>query len=270
MSSPIIAIVTGANRGIGNAICQSLTRDFKGPLCLYATSRKGEDLGFKPTSPETQIEYPKLDIADTRSIQDLAKTIKTEHDGLDVLINNAGLNLDDQYSPENVKTTLDTNYRGTLKTFGALLHPHGRIVNVSSTGSSLSNYSPELQSRFRDPQMTLADLEEMMDEYQSAVDSGTERQKGWPKQAYAASKAAMNAMTATLARENKGLVINSCCPGWVATDMGKMISPTPPKDPLEGARIPIRLGFGDIGGVTGRYWGNDSISGKGDGQVQDW
>ena len=171
---------------------------------------------------------------------------------------------------ERMKRSLQTFAIQMCQTFSPLLRSNGRIVNVSSTGSSLSNYSSELQSRFRDPHMTLAGLEEMMNEYQSAVDSGTEQQKGWPKQAYAASKAAMNAMTATLARENKGLVINSCCPGWVATDMGKMISPTPPKDPLEGARIPIRLGFGDIGEVTGRYWGNNSISGKGDGQVQDW
>lgn len=42
------------------------------------------------------------------------------------------------------------------------------------------------------------------------------------------------------------------------------------KSLAEGARIPIRLGFGDIDGVTGRYWGNNSISGRGDGQVQEW
>lgn len=272
----------------------SLAKDFSGPLCLYATSRKGENLGFKPTSTETQIKYPKLDIADSKSIQNLALTIKREHDSLDVLINNAGVNLDFQYSLENVKTTLDTNYRGTLEviqlrelgravrvatyrgalqmcqTFSALLRPKGRIVNVSSAGSSLNNYSPELQSRFRNPKMTLPELEDMMQEYQAAVNNGIEQQHGWPRQSYAVSKAAMNAMTATLARENKGLLINSCCPGWVATDMGKMISPTPPKDPIEGARIPVRLGFGDIGDVTGRYWGNNSISGKGDGEVQEW
>ena len=79
--------------------------------------------------------------------------------------------------------------------------------------------------------MTLDDLEKMMAEYQQCADNGTERQNGWPSQSYAVSKAAMNAMTATLARDNPGLVINSCCPGWVATDMGKMINSTPPKHP---------------------------------------
>lgn len=117
------------------------------------------------------------------------------------------------------------------QTFHPLLRPHGRIVNVSSTASSLSNYTPALQSRFRSPTMTLSDLEAMVDEYQAAANNGTERQNGWPKQAYAVSKAAMNALTATLARENAGLVINSCCPGWVATDMGRMVGSTPSKAP---------------------------------------
>ena len=81
---------------------------------LYATSRKGQDLGFKPTSAKTQLRYPKLDIADPKSIGRLAKTIQQDHENADVLINNAGVNLDLEYSPANVKTTLDTNYRGTL------------------------------------------------------------------------------------------------------------------------------------------------------------
>ena len=90
-----------------------MAADFQEPLILYATSRKGEDLGFKSSS-KTQLKYPRLDIANPSSVKELADAIKKNHDGLDVLINNAGVNLDDQYSPENVKSTLDTNYRGTL------------------------------------------------------------------------------------------------------------------------------------------------------------
>ena len=115
--------------------------------------------------------------------------------------------------------------------FIPLLHAKGRIVNVSSTASSLRNYGDSIRARFRDSKMTLDDLEKMMTEYQKCADNGTERRNGWPTQSYAVSKAAMNAMTATLARDNPGLVINSCCPGWVATDMGKMINSTPPKNP---------------------------------------
>lgn len=74
-------------------------------------------MDFK-TSPETQVRYPKLDIADPSSIQGLAKAIKENHGALDVLINNAGVNLDDEYSAESVRRTLDTNVRGTLQVSG--------------------------------------------------------------------------------------------------------------------------------------------------------
>ena len=83
-------------------------------MILYATSRKGLNLGIKAVSSDTQIKFSKLDITDIASIDSLASLIKEEHGGCDVLINNAGINIDDQYSPQNVKLTLDTNYRGTL------------------------------------------------------------------------------------------------------------------------------------------------------------
>ncbi|KAL8733889.1 MAG: hypothetical protein Q9166_001877 [cf. Caloplaca sp. 2 TL-2023] len=173
------------NRGIGEAICQVLASTTKEPIVLYATSRKGQDLGLTPASSKTILKYLKLDIADRSSIDGFAQSIKKDHEQIDVLINNAGVNLDMEYSPANVKTTLDTNYRGTLnvgdelcdvketsdnqqmcQTFIPMLRKNGRIVNVSSTGSSLGGYSKEIQERFRSPKMTLQDLEQMMKEYQ--------------------------------------------------------------------------------------------------------
>ncbi|KAL6715510.1 hypothetical protein ACLMJK_006471 [Lecanora helva] len=282
MTSPTVAIVTGANRGIGKAIAQTLAHSFKGPLVLYATSRKGLDMKF-PTASETKVKYPILDIADSTSIRDFAQTIKKDHDAVDVLINNAGVNADDEYSPEHVRLTLDTNVRGTLlmcQTFIPLLRKTGRIVNVSSTASSLNNYDGEIRNRFRSSDMTFDGLEKLMQEYQKwivfdlyeqqSANEGTESQHGWPPRAYSVSKACVNALTAVLARENQGLVINACCPGWVDTDMGTMVGSRPPKDQADGAKIPLRLGFGNIGNVTGRYWGNPSIADTGDGQVMEW
>ncbi|KAL9583427.1 MAG: hypothetical protein Q9212_002713 [Teloschistes hypoglaucus] len=260
------------NRGIGKAICQVIASTNQEPLVLYAASRKGQDLGLTPMSPKTQLKYPQLDISDRSSIESLANMIQQEHAHVDVLINNAGVNLDQEYSPANVKTTLETNYRGTLimcQTFIPLLTKDGRIVNVSSTGSSLSGYSKEIQDRFRNPNMKLSDLEQMMHEYKETADRGTERQLGWKPLAYGVTKAAINAMTAVLARENPGLTINACCPGWVDTDMGNIMG-RPSKTPADGAKIPIRLGFMDINGVTGKYWGNASVSDRGDGEVRAW
>ena len=65
-----------------------------------------------------------------------------------------------------------------------------------------------------------------------SADAGTERRNGWPAQSsYSVSKACENALTAVLARENPGLTINACCPGWVSTDMGKMVGSQPSKAP---------------------------------------
>ena len=154
-----------------------------------------------------------------------------------------------------------------------LLRPSGRIVNLSSTASSLKNYSSEIQSAFHDSanQSTMNSLDSILQRYISSVKSSSERQAGFPSgTAYSVSKAAENAMTAILAKTNPEAQINCCCPGWVATDMGKMVGSKPPKSTEEAARIPLKLGFKDIGVVSGKYWGNDSVMGRGEGEVQAW
>ena len=102
------------NRGIGEAIAQILAQNHEAPLALYATSRQGANMAFK-TASRTQVTYAKLDIADRSSVESFASTIKEQHGVVDVLINNAGVNLDDKYSAKNVKVTLDTNVRSTLQ-----------------------------------------------------------------------------------------------------------------------------------------------------------
>ena len=114
MNAPTVAIVTGTSRGIGEAIVRSLATDPpRVPLVIYAASRKGVNLHLKPAAG-VDVNYMELDIANPASIHDLCGTISQTHNAIDTLINNAGVNLDDKYSPENVRTTLDTNTRGTL------------------------------------------------------------------------------------------------------------------------------------------------------------
>ncbi|TKA81948.1 hypothetical protein B0A55_01936 [Friedmanniomyces simplex] len=267
------------NRGIGKAICDLiLTKPDITPLKLFAATRSGNDLGLgSRNDADRQVLYPKLDIADPDSIKAFAGEVK-QHGKVDVLINNAGINLDNQYGYENAKKTLDVNYRGTLEmcqTFIPLLAPQGRIVNLSSVGSLLKPYSETLQSRFRNPQNSLEDLDTIAEEYLQSVHTHTEPSTGFSGsgRSYSVSKALVNALTALLARDNPDLTINCCCPGWIATDMGRLVGSRtvqPPKTPEEGAMIPMRLAFEDLGGVKGRYWANGSVRGKGEGEVQEW
>ena len=119
MSSTPIIIVTGANRGIGQALCHKILADptlsAGGPLRLFATSRKGEDLGFQAQNPSSgvKVHYPRLDIGDSRSIRALAD--ECGKGSVRALINNAGVNLDQHYGVENARKTMDVNFWGTLE-----------------------------------------------------------------------------------------------------------------------------------------------------------
>jgi len=157
------------------------------------------------------------------------------------------------------------------QTFIPLLSKNGRIVNMSSIASQLKAYSPEIQARFRDPHATVETLNDIAQDFLRSVEQGNEDVSGFgtPRRSYSVSKALVTALTAMLARQHPGLSINCCCPGWVATDMGHLVGRAP-KKPDDGATIPLRLAFGDVGDVTGKYWANSSIRGKGDGEVQEW
>ncbi|KAJ9099944.1 hypothetical protein QFC21_003950 [Naganishia friedmannii] len=213
MSKPIVVVVSGAlvtkqNRGIGEAICRGVL-SLSQPVILYAASRAGKDLQFNPNAATgSQVKYPKLDITDKESIERLVAEIQESENGVDALINNAGVNVDQQYSLENVKLTLATNYEGTLRMNSAFLplirSRKGRIVNLSSIGSMLKPYSPEIQERFRSVQ-SLEDVDRLRQEYVENVKNRTETESGWggQRRAYSVSKALINGLTRVLARHEE-------------------------------------------------------------------
>ncbi|WDK16510.1 carbonyl reductase [Colletotrichum graminicola] len=162
-----------------------------------------------------------------------------------------------------VKNTLACNYYGTLEATRAwipILKPDGRIVNVASISGSLSKYSPEIRQRFYNTQ-SVSDVTKLMEEFTAAVEKGTHEKDGWLSAAYAVSKAGEIAMTRAIARElqEKGskLMVNSCHPGYVVTDMTKGGGT---KTPDQGAQTPVHLAIADIGGTTGEYWSDEKIA----------
>ncbi|PWY93210.1 NAD(P)-binding protein [Aspergillus sclerotioniger CBS 115572] len=275
METPLVAVVTGANRGIGRAICTILAQQCASPLVLYTVSRAGAAIDLGDIRPTVQVHPARLSLTGPASISTLSTSIGQHYQGCDVLINNAGI----YYYKENLtaaqrRETLAVNYRGTLRVcqaFLRIMRPNGRIVNLSSQSGQLKYFHPRLQERFLHPDLTLEQLAALIEEYSSTVSNGTAAAiaAGWPALTYFTSKAALNAATRILARDNPHLLINCCCPGWVDTPLGGQAG-MPPKTVEEGARIPLRLGFGKIGNISGRYWANDSVAGKGDGKVQDW
>jgi carbonyl reductase 1 len=98
-----------------------------------------------------------------------------------------------------------------------------------------------------------------MDEFATAVSKRT-HSKDWPSAGYAVSKAGVIGMTKTIAESNaasgSNVLINSCCPGYVTTDMTKGRGV---KTPDQGAMTPVLLAIGDIKGSNGKFWQSEKI-----------
>lgn len=117
--------------------------------------------------------------------------------------------------------------------------------------------------------------------FQNSVRTSTESAAGFggPQRSYNVSKALLRAATRILSYQHRTeypdsqVLINCCCPGWIDTDMGGLVSrrgTRPPKTAEEGARIPVRLALDHLGGVTGEYLANESVRSRDDGAVQRW
>ncbi|KAL1606885.1 hypothetical protein SLS59_002583 [Nothophoma quercina] len=288
MSKNLTVVVTGSNRGIGQGIIQLLAKtQHTSPLNIIATSRGGVDLGIQVFPPNT-VQYAKLDIGDKSSIQSFFSSTQN----VDVLINNAGINQNNEEDAQKAEQVIDVNYKGTRDMCQAFLSaaspdPSTRIVNVSSTGGQSNNYDKAVQQKFHSTQ-SISDIDALASAYVNAVKQGASAQKqagfGSPPKSYQVSKSLINALTVVLARENSDVAINCCCPGWVNTDMGHQVG-RPPKTLEEGARIPVRLAIGDLGiqgdqdgelgkghseKLSGRYFGNDGVSDRGWGRAREW
>ncbi len=195
-----IALVTGANRGIGFEVCRELAS--KGFIVLLtARDTAKAKTAAKKLAKVGTVEPLLLDVAGEHSIKNAASEITGRYGYLDVLVNNAGINYDTWETVENadikgtVMETITTNLLGPWRVCQAFLpllrkSRAARIVNVSSESGSLA-----------------------------AMGAGPP--------AYQVTKAALNALTRTLAGELRGerILVNAVCPGWVATDMGGAAAP---------------------------------------------
>ncbi|XP_022342651.2 carbonyl reductase [NADPH] 1-like isoform X1 [Crassostrea virginica] len=228
-----VAVVTGSNKGIGYAIVRGLCKQFDGDV--YLTSRK-DDLGKEAikslNSEGLSPKFHQLDITDQASIGRLKDFLQNTYGGLDILVNNAGIAYkQDSTAPfaEQAEVTIKTNYFGTLAVCEALfplLRPHARVVNVSSMASTfaIKKCSEEVKSKFLNNKLSVDELTNLMNEFINAAKNGSHERKGYPSSAYGMSKVGVSVLTEIQHRllsadPRDDIVINSCCPGYVDTDM---------------------------------------------------
>jgi NAD(P)-dependent dehydrogenase (short-subunit alcohol dehydrogenase family) len=228
-----IALVTGANKGIGREIARQLAQ--AGVFVLIGARDAGraqsavEDLASQGLAAQSIL----IDLNDPATIAAAAETIRAEHGKLDILVNNAGIvdpadGPPSVSSPEAVRRIMDTNFVGTLAVTQAMLPllrkaPAARIVNLSSSLGSLTlNGDPTSP-------------------YYSARLMG-----------YNASKAALNMLTVQLSEELKGtpIAVNSVSPGYVKTDLTNHSGFLTAE---EGAKLPVQYALLGEDAVSGRF-----------------
>jgi NAD(P)-dependent dehydrogenase (short-subunit alcohol dehydrogenase family) len=229
-----IALVTGANKGIGFELARDLGREGNRILIGARDRDRGQTAVANLRSEGFAARYVRIDLTDLATISSAATDIEAQEGRLDILINNAGITSSGDGSPgaatlEAVRRTFDTNFFGTLAVTQAMLpllkrSCSGRIVNVSSGLGSLTQIG--------DPKS----------EFSSFRFIG-----------YGASKAALNMLTVQLAAELKdsGIKVNSADPGFTATDLnnhrGYQTIP-------QGAAAAIRLALLPNDGPTGGFF----------------
>jgi NAD(P)-dependent dehydrogenase (short-subunit alcohol dehydrogenase family) len=227
-----VALVTGANRGIGREVARQLAERGYEVLLSARDGAKASAAAAELTASTGGVVRPlTLDVADPQSIADAAEAVRSEPGRLDVLVNNAGIGSDFGVAGAEpdfaaIQRALDANfygaYRLTIELLGLLRESrHPRIVNVSSGMGGIAEMG------------------------------------GWSP-GYRVSKAALNAMTRILATElrDAGFLVNSACPGFVNTDMGGPMGATKPVE--DGAAGIVWLATLDDEGPTGGFFRDGS------------
>jgi len=229
-----VAIVTGANQGLGLALVRGLCRTLGTEGIVYLTARdrkRGEqavgDLEAEGLSPRLEL----LDVREGTSVKALAHAIAERHGRVDILISNAAARIFPQVpSGQQVRTFVDTNNHGTLRVIKGFVPPlndGARFIVVASSFGTLASLDPRLHSRFDVGQMSLADVDQVMDDYVEAVETGRADAEGWPGWINPPSKVGQVAAMKVLARDLAGeaaqrdILVNAACPGLVDTEASR-------------------------------------------------
>lgn len=229
-----VAVVTGANQGLGFALVEALCRGLGPQACVYLTARnaaRGEEAICRLRERGLSPLFHLLDVTDDASVAALAETIQTRHGGVDIVISNAAARITrDLPQAEQVALFVNTNNHGTfrmIRAFGPLLRDEARFLVVASGFGSLRNLPPSLHAGFDIATRSLEDIEQLMDEYVHLVETGQAEAREWPAWINIPSKIGQVASTKIMARlmreeaVQRGILINAVCPGLVDTEASR-------------------------------------------------
>ncbi|RPK06083.1 SDR family oxidoreductase [Priestia endophytica] len=221
-----VALVTGGNRGIGYELVRQLALNGFKVILASRDPEMGHEAAQKLKESNLDVSFVGMDIGNQESIRQGAIAVSDRYGRLDVLINNAGVYLDENekllnMEPSVLEKTMTTNFFGAyhvIRSFIPLMqqHGYGRIINISSEYGAMSEMSS----------------------------SGVG--------AYKLSKLSLNGLTQLVAAEINGdIKINAVDPGWVSTDMG---GPSAPRTPKQAARSILWLATIGAEGPNGVFF----------------
>mmetsp|Transcript_12734 Transcript_12734/g.23729 ORF Transcript_12734/g.23729 Transcript_12734/m.23729 type:complete len:271 (+) Transcript_12734:136-948(+) len=259
-----LVCVTGANKGIGRGIVETLIKEHQ-HLTVLMTARNSE-LGLA-TKGELMEAYPhtdklhfhQLDITDPTSVSGFLEYVRSSFGHLDVLVNNAGIaTKGTTFNKEVASNTLGTNFYATIdftEKALPLVSEGGSIVFVGSrTGLGRKIPGADLKVKLLNPDITRDEAFELASDFINRVGDGTWTEAGWPSNTYSVSKILLNCYTRALAHQltvsGRRVRVNVLCPGWVKTDMA---GPNAQLTIFEGAAMPVQL-VNYEGEETGKFW----------------
>lgn len=203
-----IALITGANQGIGFATAKLLLEEGV-TVILTARNEKAGLEALEKLKAYENCYFHQLNVTDTNSIQKTKVFVEEKFGKLDILINNAAINYDTWHNTvtadlKEIEATLDVNLMGVWRVSQAFVplmqkNNYGRIVNVSSGAGSIASQTGNIPG-------------------------------------YSISKLALNGLTLQFANElhRDNILVNTVCPGWVRTQMGGSSAPRTPEQGAEG------------------------------------
>jgi carbonyl reductase 1 len=251
-----VAIVTGANQGLGFALAEGLAQQLAPNDVVYLTGRSLDRVraaAARIARPRAHVRGEVLDVGDGAAVTAFADAIAARHGGVEIVFSNAAARLTPGTPwAELVGPFVDTNNLGAtrvLRAFDPILRPGGRLLVVASAFGSLRELPAHLHNRFDTDAMSLDDVDATMLAWRDAVAEGRAADEGWPEWINIPSKVGQVAAVRVLAGERRaadatdGTLVAAICPGLVDTqasrpwfeDMGGA------QTPAEAAVAPLRL-----------------------------